>query len=89
MSTGGHAVAQLVEVLRYKPEGRGFDCEMSRNLGASSSWNSLGLYRDCLSFIFTFTLTLNSLLRKVINTMRGQKVVFVTLSDGTYNTADL
>jgi hypothetical protein len=22
---GGHAVAQLVEVLRYKPEGRGFD----------------------------------------------------------------
>ena len=21
----GHAVAQLVEVLRYKPEGRGFD----------------------------------------------------------------
>ena len=23
--SGGHAVAQLVEVLRYKPEGRGFD----------------------------------------------------------------
>jgi hypothetical protein len=22
---GGHAVAQLVEALRYKPEGRGFD----------------------------------------------------------------
>jgi hypothetical protein len=22
---GGHAVAQLVETLRYKPEGRGFD----------------------------------------------------------------
>jgi hypothetical protein len=22
----GHAVAQLVEALRYKPEGRGFDC---------------------------------------------------------------
>jgi len=22
---GGHLVAQLVEVLRYKPEGRGFD----------------------------------------------------------------
>jgi hypothetical protein len=24
-SNWGHAVAQLVEVLRYKPEGRGFD----------------------------------------------------------------
>ena len=24
---GGHAVAQLVEVLRYKPEGRGFDSQ--------------------------------------------------------------
>jgi hypothetical protein len=22
----GHAVAQLFEALRYKPEGRGFDC---------------------------------------------------------------
>jgi hypothetical protein len=22
----GHAVVQLVEALRYKPEGRGFDC---------------------------------------------------------------
>jgi len=22
----GHAVAQLVEALRYKPEGRGFNC---------------------------------------------------------------
>ena len=22
----GHVVAQLVEALRYKPEGRGFDC---------------------------------------------------------------
>jgi hypothetical protein len=36
---GGHAVAQLAEVLRYKPEGRGYDCEMSRKLGASNSWN--------------------------------------------------
>jgi hypothetical protein len=25
MSPSGHAVAQLVEALRYKPEGRGFD----------------------------------------------------------------
>jgi hypothetical protein len=25
VSYGGHAVAQLVEALRYKPEGRGFD----------------------------------------------------------------
>jgi hypothetical protein len=25
ISLGGHAVAQLVEALRYKPEGRGFD----------------------------------------------------------------
>jgi len=24
-SLGGHAVEQLVEALRYKPEGRGFD----------------------------------------------------------------
>jgi len=23
---GGHAVAQLIEALHYKPEGRGFDC---------------------------------------------------------------
>ena len=26
----GHAVAQLVEALRYKPEGRGFDSRCSR-----------------------------------------------------------
>ena len=25
LGQGGHAVAQLVEALRYKPEGRGFD----------------------------------------------------------------
>jgi hypothetical protein len=25
MMSGGHAVAQLVEALRYKPEGRGID----------------------------------------------------------------
>ena len=25
LNTQGHAVAQLVETLRYKPEGRGFD----------------------------------------------------------------
>jgi hypothetical protein len=25
----GHAVAQLVEALRYKPEGRGFDSRLS------------------------------------------------------------
>jgi hypothetical protein len=25
IKTGGYAVAQLVEALRYKPEGRGFD----------------------------------------------------------------
>ena len=25
LTTGGHAVAHLVEALRYKPEGRGFD----------------------------------------------------------------
>ena len=25
---GGHAVAQLVEALRYKPEGRGFDSRL-------------------------------------------------------------
>ena len=27
---GGHAVARLVEALRYKPEGRGFDSLMCR-----------------------------------------------------------
>jgi hypothetical protein len=25
LQNGGHAVVQLVDVLRYKPEGRGFD----------------------------------------------------------------
>ena len=74
-------MAQLVEVLRYKTEGRGFSCEMSRNQGTSTAWNPPGVYRDC----FTFTITLNSLLPTVINTVRGQKVVFVTLSDGTHN----
>jgi len=28
---GGHAVAQLVEALRYKSEGRGFDSRWRRN----------------------------------------------------------
>jgi len=27
LTTGGHAVAHLVEALRYKPEGRGFDSQ--------------------------------------------------------------
>jgi hypothetical protein len=26
-----HAVAQLVEEIRYKPEGRGFDCRLGHN----------------------------------------------------------
>jgi hypothetical protein len=26
----GHAVAQMVEALRYKPEGCGFDCRLGR-----------------------------------------------------------
>jgi hypothetical protein len=52
----GSAVAQLVEALRYKPERRGFDsrwchwnfsltfmCRLSRNLGASTSWNPQGI----------------------------------------------
>jgi hypothetical protein len=26
INVSGHAVAQLVEALFYKPEGRGFDC---------------------------------------------------------------
>jgi len=30
MYDGGHAVAQLVEALRYKPEGRGFDSRWCR-----------------------------------------------------------
>jgi hypothetical protein len=72
----GHAVAQLIEALSYKPEGRGFDsccvidtslpslgwtqpitdmstnagadnltnfvCRVSRNLGATTSWNPQG-----------------------------------------------
>jgi hypothetical protein len=29
-TTTGHAVAQLVEALRYKPEGRGFDAQWCR-----------------------------------------------------------
>jgi hypothetical protein len=29
VSKGGYAVAQLVEALRYKPEGRGFDSRRS------------------------------------------------------------
>jgi hypothetical protein len=33
----GHAVAQLVEVLRYKPEGRGFDSPL-RSLGGKVGW---------------------------------------------------
>jgi hypothetical protein len=26
----GHAVAQLIEALLYKPEGRGFDCNINK-----------------------------------------------------------
>jgi len=35
---GGYAVAQLVEALRYKPEGRGFDsrwCHWNFSLGST------------------------------------------------------
>jgi hypothetical protein len=34
----GHAVAQLVEALRYKPECRGFDCR----------WVSMGFFIDII-----------------------------------------
>ena len=39
----GHAVAQLVEALRYKPEGRGFDSRIFRSSNPSVSTVALGL----------------------------------------------
>ena len=45
----GYAVAQLVEALRYEPEGLEI-------LGASTSWSPMGLYRD--SFHVTLHLAL-------------------------------
>jgi hypothetical protein len=42
-SKRGHAVAQLVEALRYKPEGRGFDSRWSHWLNPSGRTMALGL----------------------------------------------
>ena len=47
----GHAVAQLVEALRYKPEGRGFDTQWCQwNLSLTQSFLShYGLEVDSAS----------------------------------------
>jgi len=47
----GHAVAQLVEALRYKPEGRGFDSQWCHwiFLFTSSFWPHYGLGADSAS----------------------------------------
>jgi len=44
----GHAVAQLVQALRYKPEGRGFD----------SRWGFLPLKRVLVVFTFVISFLL-------------------------------
>jgi hypothetical protein len=53
--TMGHAVVQLVEALRYKPEGRGFDtqrCHWHSPSAALWPWIRLSLYQKRLPVIF-------------------------------------
>ena len=60
----GHCVAQLVESLRYKPEGRGFDCQFfiyiildSPSVDCLEIWEPQppGILWACAGMAFTFT----------------------------------
>ena len=48
----GYAVAQLVEALLYKPEGRGFDSSIDPIPPASSFWSHHGLSRRVMGLLY-------------------------------------